>query len=436
VGVWLRGSYKQPPTGVALAFTHALIALALVSAALGALYLLRRRRLALAGWIALMLIAWLAVASGTTTWVTGKEEMLTSPVVVLLAWSGIAALRGASGARLGRWTAAVVALALAGGVLASDFAQYRGANLAPTARYEELASLNDRFAGRGPALLTDFDEYALYELRDLDVAGPDFVLAPSELAALAGGHGQPVQLDRASPGSLRGYPLIITRRDPTSAPPPAAYRLAWQGHYYEVWSRDPVAPVALAHVALSGAPAARCAEVARLARLAGLGRAQRGVLIAARSPELVGVSLEGSTHPAGWGHQRQGLVMSRPGRLSADFSVPRAGAWDVWLQGQIMPPVSVGIDGRAPASVSGALDGNSLVPDTIRALTLRLAAGAHHLVLTRGGFSLAPGSAGSAVLDAIFLTPAGLPPRSLRQVPLASWRGLCGGRYQWLEALS
>jgi hypothetical protein len=86
--------------------------------------------------------------------------------------------------------------------------------------------------------------------------------------------------------------------------------------------------------------------------------------------------------------------------------------------------------------VSGALDGNSLVPDTIRALTLRLAAGAHHLVLTRGGFSLAPGSAGSAVLDAIFLTPAGLPPRSLRQVPLASWRGLCGGRYQWLEALS
>ena len=63
---------------------------------------------------------------------------------------------------------------LAGGALASDAMQYHSSNLAPTARYDELASLNARFAGKGPTLFTDFDEYALYELRDLDVGGPDF----------------------------------------------------------------------------------------------------------------------------------------------------------------------------------------------------------------------------------------------------------------------
>ena len=85
--------------------------------------------------------------------------------------------------------------------MASDALQYHAANLAPTARYQELASLNSRFAGRGPALFTDFDEWALYELRDLDVGGPDFVYPPPALAAAAGGYGDPVDLDRIAPAA-------------------------------------------------------------------------------------------------------------------------------------------------------------------------------------------------------------------------------------------
>ena len=89
-----------------------------------------------------------------TTWVDAKAIVLTSPVVVLLAWGGFAALRaaanaaGAAGGR--RWLLAVV---LAGGIGVSDAMQYHSSNLAPTARYDELASLNKRFAGRGPTLL-------------------------------------------------------------------------------------------------------------------------------------------------------------------------------------------------------------------------------------------------------------------------------------------
>ena len=132
----------------------------------------------------------------------------------------------------------------------SDARQYHVSNLAPTSRYEELARLNSRYGGRGPTLFTDFDEYSLYELRDLDVGGPDFVYPPPGAASAAGGHGRPVRLDRLAPSVLAAYPLIISRRDPLASRPPAAYRLAWQGSYFPAWQRVPGAPVAARHVTL------------------------------------------------------------------------------------------------------------------------------------------------------------------------------------------
>src|SRR6202012_1899530 len=162
---------------------------------------------------------------------------LRSPIAVLLACAGVGALLSAAPSWPLCLLPALLAVALIGGVLASDAAQYHSSNLPPTARYEELGSINRRFAGRGPTLFTDFDEYSMYVLRDLDVGGPDFVYPPPALASLAGGYGRPVRLDRATPGSLSAYPLIVTRRDPSASRPPAAYRLAWQGAYYDVWMR-------------------------------------------------------------------------------------------------------------------------------------------------------------------------------------------------------
>jgi len=469
LGVWLGGSYKLAPAGAALALTQALIALTLLAALLGALALGRMRAHALAAWLALMLLAWLAVTRFVTTWANAKTLVLTSPVVLLLAWAGVAALI-APGARRGRraprqlsprdarrrsrrspprspvarLAGVVLALAIAGGVLGSDALQYHSSDLAPTARYEELAAIGSRFAGRGPTLVTDFDEYALYELRELDVGGPDFVYPPPALAATAGGYGQPVRLDRASPAALLAYPLIVTRRDPAASRPPAAYRLLWQGSYYQVWGRRPGAPAALAHIALAGTAAAQCARIGSLAR--GLARPGE-LLVAAQAPELVSVSLARASRPARWGHapggtlheggqagEREGLVMSTPGRLAASFALPTAGEWDVWVQGQLMPTVKLSVDGRAIASIAGQLDGNSLVPNTVPPIAVRLGAGEHRVSVTRTGFSLAPGAGGAAVLDAIFLTPAGADPQGpLYTAAPGDWPSLCGRRYQWVE---
>jgi hypothetical protein len=398
-GVWLNGTYKTAPVGAWRAITDVLVACVLLACALGAARLLARRRYALVSWIALTLVVWVALERTATTWVDAKALVLSSPVVVLLAWGGVAALRTAAGrasrrvaerqwldgmrsvrARRGgrawRVAAGALALALIAGVLASDAAQYHDSSVAPTARYEELASINRRFAGRGPTLFTDFDEYSMYVLRDLDVGGPNFVYPPPALASLAGGYGRPVQLARASARGLAEYPLIVTRRDPSAPAPRAPYALVWEGRYYEVFAR-----------------AART-------------RAPRRA--APNASQIVRVALRVANRPRGWGRERDGWAMHVAGTLRTRFTLPYGGAWTLWLQGEFMPRVSASIDGRRVATLAGELSGNSLVPDTALPIALRLSAGAHTLSVTRSGFSLAPGAGGVAVLAGAFLTPGAL----------------------------
>jgi hypothetical protein len=431
LGVWLADSYKVTPVGGASTVTHALELLTLLCATLGGAYLIRIRAYALASWIALSLIAWIAVTHAVTTWGSAKTVMLTSPVVLLLAWGGVRAIATLPERSATRLLAALVGLAIAGGIVASDAKQYHASNLAPTARYREMESVGRQFSGRGPALFTDFDEYAMYVLRDVGIAGPDFVYPPAAVSAASGGYGATVRIGAIPPAALLAYPLIITRRDPTEPRPPAAYSLAWQGSYYRVWKRRPGAAPALAHVSLSGTSAARCARIAQLAATRSL-----GTLVASPSRTIVRVDITRSSHPHPWGHQRQGLVMSRPGTLTASFQVPRAGVWDVWLQGQFMPRVPVTLDGRPLAAPAGELSGNSLVPNTLPPVSVPLAAGKHVITLTRGSATPAPGDGGWAVLDGILLTPGGYRSDRLVVAPASSPQMLCPSDPEWVEMLA
>jgi hypothetical protein len=428
-GAWLLESYKRLPSGTDRTATYVLIAVTLLACVAGAVQIVRDRKWSLAGWLALTIGVWLVAAAAATTWVSAKVLMLTSPVVVLLAWGGIAALRGS---RL-RLAAPLLALVLAGGVLVSDALQYHGSNLAPTARYQELARVNTLFAGRGPTLFTDFDEYSLYELRDLDVGGPNFIYSPPALARSQGGYRDAVELERVPPADLLSYPLIVTRRDPAAARPPSSYRLLWEGAYYQVWGRQPGSQAAIADVRLAGSPSDQCAQIGLLAELARLEDAR---LVAASSPALIPVPVAGASHPARWPRVREGLSMSTPGRLEATFAIPKAGVWEVWLQGQIMPAVAVAVDGHRLTSIGGQLGGNSLVPNTITPVRVFLSAGSHRLSVTPTEPALEPGGGSPSVLFAIFLTPArGAGQQVLRSVSPLRWHSLCGRPYEWVEAV-
>jgi hypothetical protein len=376
-----------------------------------------------------MLVVWLLLANYATTWADAKTLMLTSPTVVLMAWAGIAALR-ASPLRL---LAPLAAFVLIGGVLVSNALQYHESNLAPTARYEELSSVNTRFAGRGPTLFTDFDEYALYELRDMDINGPDFAYPAPPLAGASGGYGRPVALGRIAPSTFAAYPLIVTRRDPTAPRPPAAYRLLWQGTYYQVWGRRLGVSPAIIHLTPAGSARARCAQ---LADLAGHARKRKTRLVAAVAPRLVTVHIPRLRfyRPPGWARARSGILMRRPGTLRVSFRLPHGGVWQLWLKAEVMRALHLAIDGRSLGSLGAQLGGNSLVPNTLSPLSARLSAGPHTLAVTRPGTDLAPGDGGAALLNAIFLTQAGAAGEpSLHAMPTARWHRLCGRSLQWVE---
>jgi hypothetical protein len=431
LGVWLGGSYKLVPTGVALTLTSTSVGLVLVLALVGVGIVGRSGRYEIAGWFASLIVVWLLLSTYATTWADAKTLVLTSPAVMLMAWAGIAAMRS-SPLRLG---APLVAFLLVAGVLVSDALQYNESNLAPSARYEELSSVNERFAGRGPALFTDFDEYALYEMRDLDVGGPNFAYPPPALASAADGYGRPVVLDRVAPDALLAYPLIVTRRDPLAARPPAAYRLLWQGAYYQVWGRKRGARAAFVHVAASRMPVRRCASVMRLAARA---RSQGARLVGAIAPRLltIGIPRLRFYRPPGWARAHRRILMRRPGTLELAFRLPHGGAWDVWLKANIMRKLQIAIDGREIGSLGGQLGGNSLIANTLTPLSTRLSAGHHTIAITRPGPNLAPGDGGAAVLSGIFLTPAGPAGRpSLRVVAPARARLLCNRALQWVELI-
>jgi hypothetical protein len=427
-GAWLGGSYQRLPTGGSLTITYALIIVTALAGVLGALHVLRTRDWAFACWLALMVLLGLVLTRVGGTWSDAKTLVLSSPIFILLAWGGVAALRGV----VPRLALLLLAVVLAGGVLASDFVQYHDTDLAPTARYDELASINSRFRGREPALFTDFDEYALYELRDLDIGGPDFLLRPVGLIGIDVGHGARVDLTRGRAAALRAYPLIVTRRDPTTIRPPAAYRLLWQGTYYQVWGRRPDAPAAIGRMRLSGTRPVACSRVKAIADDAA---AHGATLVAASPADVVKIDLAGARRSRSWRHVGIWYEMPSPGRLRATFRVQTPGVWNVWLQGDIMPTVDVSVDGHPIGSVGGAVGGDVLLPATSAPLRVRLAVGRHSLTIARGGLSLAPGAGGSAILTSAFLTPAGAgEQQQLHRIPPSHWRSLCGHRYVWIEA--
>jgi hypothetical protein len=322
---------------------------------------------------------------------------------------------------------------LAGGVLASDFLQYHDTNLAPTARYDELAAVGKRFAGRGPALFTDFDEYSLYELRDLDVGGPDFLYPPPRLKTIDRGHGNVVDLTRERASALRAYPLIVTRRDPLAIRPPSAYRLLWQGVYYQVWGRRPGAPAAISRMRLTGRRIVACSRVRAIASVAA---AHHAILYAARPAEAITVALSRAQRPRSWLLEGLWYLMTMSGRLQTTVSLPHGGTWDVWMQGEFMRTVEILVDGRRVGSISGQTGGDAVVPETSSPTPVGVRAGRHTVTLELIGDGLGPGGGSSDFLRSLFLTPAGAgASEPVSAVPPAHWRSLCGHRYVWIEAV-
>jgi hypothetical protein len=432
-GVWLHGTHRIDPPAHFFA-TLSLITLVGIAAAFGLIALARRRQWsALAFLVGAALVWWLLTRRGTT-WTDAKLIVLSSPLVLLLAFVGVSGL--AQAAR--RAEAALLLAAVALGVLWSDALLYHDTNLAPTARFDEQQQINDHFAGQGPTLLTDFDEYALFGLRDLEPSSPGFALEPAFAANYGSGAGVPygatVDLDELSEATVSHFRLVVMRRSPERSLPPMGYTLAWRGRSYEVWRRTEAAERVRRHVGVQGS--GRSTGVISCGDLRRLSEQSDGAQFAVSTgTDTVVRDPHDSTRSGGWfDTPAGGLGISGPGRLQTEVRVARAGQYRLWLKGDFNRSMEISVDGERVGSVAYDSGGQG---SYARPVSVRLAAGRHRIDLVRPGGSLEPGNGGPARVGLIVLEPAwpGSEPRR-ELVSTDRWRSLCRQPLDWVEVVA
>jgi len=430
-GIWPTGDFRLQLVN------HYRIGYALIGAEIGALVLgvlwsLRRR----SGWplvfLAASLIGWGYITARSNAWGDAKALMIVSPALVAAAMLGPASLWEARR----RVEGLLLAAAIAAGIVWTNALAYHDADLAPRGRLSELASIGQRFAGRGPALYTEFEEFGKHFLRQLDPTGSDESWQDEPRATLATGAAAPFGfssgIDQLSPRYVQRFRTLVLRRSGSSARPPSDYRNVYEGHYYDVWEKIPGARVTR-HLPLGTPlqPAAvpRCADVRALANAGG------SRLAYVERPPLPVLFPAQARHPSDWvpdGTDPTNLRPYGPGTLTGTIRIARAARYTVWVQGSFGRGFSVSIDGHPVGSVRHELNPRGQF-DVAGATAL--SPGTHTIQLVRPSGSLYPGDGGrNRLLGPIVLDPA-TDNRSVRELPAARWRGLCGKRLDWVEAL-
>jgi hypothetical protein len=429
-GIWPTADFRSAPHD--LPPTYVLVAVVMVAAVGGVLFAWSRRAWGLLVYLGGALVG-VAVFDGFgSPWVGGKALATAAPALLLLALCGAAAL-----AERGRATeAALLAAAVIGGVGWSNVRAYGGVWLAPSARLDDLGAIGKRYAGDGPALMTEFDPYgARHFLRSLDAEGA------SELrrheVPLRSGQPLPPQayadIDRFELASLLGYRLLVLRRSPLLSRPPSPFRLVERRRWYEVWMRDDSAPRVLEHLPLGNelSPGAvpSCAAVLRLASLPGVRR-----LVAVPRDRVAVLSLSALERPASWttGNVAGSIDPGGSGSVSTSFRAT-PGRYDVWLEGSFLGRFSVAVDGRPVGSARHELEWSGQLVDLG---TVRLVDGAHRIELRYAYGGWRPGTHGLAPFPAGPLVIAPTAAARLVDVAPARAKSLCGRRLDWVEAVA
>jgi hypothetical protein len=439
-GVWLTGDYRFPLVHVTM--THRLDVFVIVFAVLGILYALGRRRwvIAFIGIAAPIALAY--YIAHTTAWLQFKAFTITGVFALTLAFVGAAALhenRRRAVALLG-WLAAAV---IAGGVLYGNAIVYHDTTLAPAARYHDLAAIGKRYTGQGPTLFPAFDEYAEYFLRDeqgtstVNPAKGEFDLAPGVVEP--NGIGFSLSLNQIGFSYLQKFNLIVTPRGPATVRAPSNWDLVQQTPYFDVWRRARPATDVYIHLPLSGLlherTATFCRGLRKNLRQAGPGASVAYVV----APKATTVPLTAGIHPDYWKDQGNELVAYGAGSDRTTFTLPRAAAYNIWMEGTVGRPVKYLVDGH----VVGTVAYEERYPNQfLRVGTVTLGAGRHTLRIERGGGSLHPGSGDDIDPDTRGLGPVVLVPQDaqsyrVRVAPASQAASICGAPvgYEWIEVL-
>ena len=304
LGVWPVGDFRLHP-GLP-AQTDVILVVVGLAAVGGFVATWRHRDLTLVVYGLPVLVGCALVVALGSAWIGAKALAIASPVPLLAAFAGAAALL-----RAGRRTETVALVAvIAGGVVWSNVLAYGDVALAPHNRFQELHSIGNRVAGEGPTLMTEYEPYGVrWFLRDADPEGAsDLRFRPVPL--LSGkllAKGQTADIDAFKLQAVVVYRTLVLRRSPLAGRPPAPYKLIWTGRYYEVWQRPVIPPLVRAQI-----PTPICPQILRL----------HGRLAASIARTAVVAKPDGT------------------------FTLDRRGLYGIWLQASFGDRVDVYIDGR------------------------------------------------------------------------------------------
>jgi hypothetical protein len=430
-GVWPTGDFRLEPES--LAATHLLIALVAAAGLLGIVLAWRRRASALLIYVIGATAGCFLVVAFGSPWIDAKGLATASPAFVLagLVAGGIAIEGGR------RIEGLLIVAVITGGVLWSNALAYKDVTLAPHDRLAELEQIGERFAGQGPALMTDYEPYGVrHFLRKLDPEGA------SELRrrVVPLRDGRPLDklevadIDRFQLAALMVYRTLVLRASPVASTPPSPFRLVRSGRYYDVWQRANAPSGIVKHLPLGDGShptgPAPCGQIQRLARLAG---ASGRLAVAERGSDPIVIDLSSATRPPSW--ERAGIPGAvsplSPGTVETFVHVPKTTAYRIWVGGAFRRELDLLVDGEQVASHRDELSHSGQYEPLAKTT---LSAGVHRVSLRYGDADLHPGSGDPP----FYLGPLVLaePSRaSVRLVPTEDARQLCGRRLDWVEAI-
>ena len=422
VGAWPAADFRFPITGGG---AYVIVGGFALAALLGLLAVVRRGAWPVVLFFAVSVVAYLAVSRNATPWADGKALMILSPAVVLLAACGAALARRAEGLLL--------AALLGVGLVWTDAESYHGVDAAPYDRLSELARIGEDYAGRGPALYFEFEEFAKYFLRRADPMGaadsarPDFLVNDGTPPRF----GFSSDVDAWSWRGLTHYRLLVTRRGPAASRPPGDWKLDRAYRFYDVWARAPLDIRDHLHLGgrLDAAAVPSCAAVRRLSR-------EGGRLAYVARPRAVVAHVTDADPPRGWAVDPGDPEVWRPhgpGQVGDTVDVPEAGRYRVWIEGSFGRGAHVSVDGREVGVARNELEPRL---SALQVGTVSLSAGRHQVGVYVGGGSLDPRNGGyNRIVGPVSLV-RDVPLDRVREIRSAAWHSLCGRSLDWLEAVA
>jgi hypothetical protein len=431
LGIWPGGDFRYPLTHVNGGY--ALMGIALMSAVLAALWMVRRRAYAPLLLLSSTGIAAIYLLNRSSPYASAKVMMIFSVTAVLTAMLSAAALHSA-GRRLEGW---LLALVIGGGVLWSNALQYQYASVAPRGRLAELTTIGSRFSGQGRSFYNQVDEIAIHFLRTEQPDDPAYASPPmrpglpSRSAAL---FREPWDPDEVAASYLDAFRFLVLGRSPRISRPPANFALVYRGASYYVW-RQQSTPRVLEHIPLGGQlypeKVPSCRLVTATAGRAAREHARLAYVIRNPPPTLVPTQ---AARPPNWGTVQGDPFLLIPrqqaGRVTGTVDVTAPGRYQVWLEAAVGQHFPVWVGRRLVGTTP-----NELGPpgQFVHLGQVTLAAGGQPVEIVRPAPNLAPGQDGTTRYLGPLMLVSGVDPPPVSDIDPRHARALCGRSLDWLE---